>query len=125
MTDFGALTHEILGACIEVHRHLGPGLLESAYDVCLARELEVRGLRYARRPTIGLDYKGQHLACAFQPDFVVEDVVVVELKAVASLLRVHEAQLRTYVRLTGAEVGLLVNFHAIVLREGGIRRVRP
>jgi GxxExxY protein len=120
---FGPHTHAILGACIEVHEHLGPGLLESAYEECLALEMRQRGLRFERQPRIPLVYKGHRVEHAFQPDFVIDGQVILEVKAVQTLLAVHKPQLRTYLRLRGIEVGLLVNFNVPLLSRGGIRRI--
>ena len=120
---FGRDTHEIIGACIEVHRHLGPGLLESAYEECVAHEMELRGMRFDRQPVLPLVYKERWVERAYQPDFVVEGTVVLEIKAVQALLAVHAAQLRTYMKLQRLPVGLLVNFNVPALREHGIRRL--
>src|SRR3954466_3785735 len=107
-------TGQIIGACIEVHRHLGPGLLESAYEHCLAYELRSRRFRVQRQVALPLQYKGLGLDCGYRLDLVVEDVLVLEIKSVERLLPVHEAQVLTYLRLTGLQVGLLVNFHVSV-----------
>ncbi len=120
---FGNDTHEILGACIEVHRHLGPGLLESAYQQCLAHEMTQRGIRFVRQPFLPLVYKGLRVERAYQPDFIVQRRVVLEVKAVQGLLSVHKAQLRTYLKLERIGIGLLVNFNVPALREHGIRRI--
>jgi GxxExxY protein len=120
---FARLTGDIIGACIEVHRQLGPGLLESGYEECLAYELGCRGLRYERQPSLPLVYEGVRVEQAYQPDFIVNRRVIVEIKAVQQLLSVHKAQLRTYLKLHGTPVGLLVNFNVPALREDGIRRV--
>lgn len=113
-----ALTERIIGACIEVHRHLGPGLLESAYEECLCHELSLAGLKFQRQVALPVVYKGLKLDCGYRIDVLVEGGVVVELKAVEALLPVHEAQLLTYLKLSGVSVGLLVNFHVPVLRRG-------
>jgi len=112
----------VIGACIEVHRALGPGLLESAYEVCLAHELTLRGLSFERQVALPVRFKGVELDCAYRMDFVVGNELVVELKAVEQLLPVHEAQLITYLRLTALPAGLLVNFHVKTLRQG-LRRL--
>jgi GxxExxY protein len=104
-------TEGIIGGAIEVHRILGPGLLESVYEECLAVELGLRGLRCERQRVIPLEYKGQRLGVDLRIDLLVEDRVVVELKAVEKLLPVHEAQVITYLRLTGKPFGLLINFN--------------
>ena len=118
-------TRRIVAACIEVHRHLGPGLLESTYEHCLARELGLRGFRIQRQVAIPLEYKGLDLDCGYRLDLVVESRVVVEVKAVERLLPVHLAQVITYLKLLRLPVGILVNFHVPVLREGLRRLVNP
>ena len=115
-------SNEIIGACLEVHRELGPGLLESAYELALAHELSLRGLSFERQRALPVRYKGVDLASEYRLDFVVEGMVV-ELKAVTQLLPIHEAQLLTYLKLTELPVGLLVNFHVSRLRDGGLRRL--
>jgi GxxExxY protein len=114
---FGDGSEIVIGACIEVHRHLGPGLLESAYELCLAHELELRGLRVERQRPVPLRYKGISLDCGYRLDLVVDDALVVEIKAVDRLQPIHQAQLLTYLRLTQLRVGLLVNFHSAVLKN--------
>lgn len=117
------LTEQIIGAGIEVHRALGPGLLESAYQACLAHELSLRGLAFEREKPLPVVYKGVRLDCGYRLDFLVEARVIVEIKAVETLTTLHEAQLLTYLRLSGCRVGLLMNFHVAVLRDGIKRRV--
>jgi GxxExxY protein len=117
------LTEPIIGGAIEVHKALGPGLLESAYEECLCHELHLRGLSFHRQVALPVEYKGMQLDCGYRLDLVVEDAVVVELKAVERLLPIHEAQLLTYLRLNGSKVGLLLNFNVSVLKNGIIRRV--
>ena len=119
---FGDCSAEVIGACIEVHRELGPGLLESAYEQCLAHELGLRGLCFERQISVPVRYKGVALQCGYRVDFLVEGALVVELKAVERILAVHEAQVITYLRLLGVPTGLLVNFHSDVLRSG-LRRL--
>ena len=116
------LTRSIIGAAIEVHRELGPGLLESAYEACLCRELSLRGLRFARQLRLPVTYKGETVDCGYRVDVLVEDAVVVEVKAANELCPIHEAQLLSYLRLGGWKVGLLINFHVPVLRDG-VRRL--
>ncbi|WP_437925211.1 GxxExxY protein [Sorangium sp. So ce291] len=118
------LSERILGACIEVHRHLGPGLLESAYEQCLCHELSLTGLSFARQRPLPVIYKGVMLDCGYRLDVVVEEKLVLELKAVDLLLPAHEAQVLTYLKLTDLDVGLLVNFNTPVLRRGIRRLVR-
>ena len=117
------LTHEIVGAAIEVHRYLGPGLLESAYQECLCHELRLRGVDFRRELNLPLQYKGIKLDCGYRVDVLVADLVLVELKAIQILTAVHEAQLLTYLRLGGWKVGLLINFNVPVLRDGIRRRI--
>jgi GxxExxY protein len=116
------LSHRIIGAAIEVHKHLGPGLLESAYEACLCREFELRGVAFERQFPLPVQYKGLELDCAYRMDVVVGGLVVVELKAVDKLEPIHEAQLLTYLKLTNRWLGLLVNFNVPVLRDG-IKRI--
>jgi GxxExxY protein len=117
-----AVTSKIIGAAIEVHRILGPGLLESMYETALCIELEVRGLTVARQVLVPAYYRGRLLG-NYRVDLVVADLVVVEVKCVVVVAPVCEAQLLTYMRLTGKRVGLLLNFHSPLLREGITRRV--
>lgn len=116
-------TSPIIGAAIEVHRHLGPGLLESAYEECLCHELKLRGLDFKRQIDLPVIYKGLSLDCGYRIDLVVQDEVILELKSVEKLLPVHQAQLLTYMRLAGKKVGLLINFNVPLLTQGIIRRV--
>ena len=111
-------TAPIIGAAIEVHRHLGPGLLESAYEECLCHELCLRGLRFKRQVDLPVCYKGILLDCGYKMDVIVEDQVVLELKALQSLLPIHDAQLLTYLKLSGKHVGLLINFNSPLLSHG-------
>jgi GxxExxY protein len=112
------LSDEVIGGCIEVHQHLGPGLLESAYQQCLCHELSLRGVLFEQQRPVPVVYKGVRLECGYRLDLVVEDRIVVELKVVERLLPVHKAQVITYLNLTGLDVGLLVNFNVPVLRDG-------
>jgi GxxExxY protein len=121
MTD-AQLTHEIIGAAIEVRRMLGPGLLESAYEECLARELTVRGVPFDRQKPLPLVYKDVKLDCGYRIDLLVDGRVVVELKAVDALAPIHDAIVLTYLRLLGCKIGLLINFNVTVLKDG-IRRL--
>lgn len=116
------LTETIIGAAIEVHRALGPGLLESAYVKCLCHELTLRGIPFVRELPLPLEYKGIRLDCGYRIDLLVADAVVVEVKTVEKLIPVHEAQLLTYLRLGGWRVGLLMNFNSPVLKQG-VRRL--
>jgi GxxExxY protein len=121
MSTINELTQRIIGAAIEVHRQLGPGLLESAYEECLARELQLRGVAFDRQKPIPVVYKGVKLECGYRIDLLVENRVVVELKAIEAIAPVHEAVVLTYLKLSGNRVGLLINFHVPVLKDG-IRR---
>jgi len=123
MLAHSSVTEAIIGAAIEVHRHLGPGLLESAYQKCLEYELASRGIAFSVQVDLPVVYKGVRLDCGYKMDFVVEDVVVVELKSVEEVVPVHEAQLLTYLRLSGKRVGLLINFNVSALKDGVTRRV--
>jgi GxxExxY protein len=117
------LTEQIIGAAIEVHRELGPGLLESAYEECLCHELHLRGVKFQRQVDLPIAYKGLTLDCGYRLDLVVEDSVVLELKSIDQILSVHQAQLLTYLHLSGKKVGLLINFNVAVLKNGIVRRV--
>jgi GxxExxY protein len=119
----GELTELIIGAAIEVHKTLGPGLLESVYELCLCHELRLRGIRFERQIDIPAEYKGVKLDCAYRLDLLIEGRVIVEVKSVETLLPIHEAQLLTYLRLAAKRVGLLINFNTPVLKKGIIRRV--
>lgn len=116
------LTEKIIGAAIEVHRHLGPGLLESTYQACLARELELESIPFEREKPVPVEYKGFNVDCGYRLDFVVDGKVIVELKSVDAISAVHSAQLMTYMRLSGLKVGLLINFNVPVLKNG-IKRI--
>ena len=118
-------TDSIIGSAIEVHRLMGPGLLESVYEDCLAMELSLRGLQCVRQQPVPLEYKGRRLGVDLRIDLLVDDRVVVELKAVEKLLPIHEAQVITYLRLTGKPFGLLINFNVPLLKEGIRRSLNP
>ncbi len=111
------LTEQIIGAFIEVHKELGPGLLESAYEICVCHELELRGFTVRREVPLPVVYKGIKLDCGYRIDLIVNDKVVIEIKTVDKLIPVHEAQLLTYLKLSGIRIGLLVNFHSSVIRN--------
>ena len=117
------LSGQIIGAAIEVHKALGPGLLELAYEACFARELTLRGLRFDRQVPIPVEYKGVRVEAGYRLDVIVEKAVVVDLKAVERLEPIHDAQLLTYLRLTGLRLGLLINFNVPVLVKGVKRLV--
>jgi GxxExxY protein len=112
------ITRRIIGAAIEVHKTLGPGLLESAYEVCLAYELRQRGFSVEQQKPLPVIYKDVKLDCGYRLDLVVEDSIIVEIKAVEQLAPIHDAQLLSYLRLSGKRVGLLMNFHVRVLKNG-------
>ena len=117
------LTGAICSAAIEVHKHLGPGLLESAYEECLCYELSQGGIAFQRQVVLPIAYKSVRLECGYLMDIVVEDQVVLELKSVESVLPIHEAQLLTYLKLSQKKVGLLLNFNVPLMKEGITRRV--
>ena len=117
------LTEQIIGAAIEVHKQTGAGLLESCYEQCLCHELTLRHLKFRRQVDMPVRYKGILLDCGYRIDLIVEERIVVELKSVEKVLPIHEAQLLTYLKLSGFRVGLLINFNVSVLIEGVVRRV--
>ena len=117
------ITREIIGAAIEVHRHLGPGLLESAYEECLCHELAIRQLNFERQKPIPLVYKDTKLDCGYRLDLLIDGRIVVELKSVDALSPIHEAIILTYLKLSGHKLGLLINFNVSMLKEG-IRRFK-
>src|SRR6185437_14287828 len=117
------LTENIIGAAIEVHKALGPGLLESVYEECLCYELPLRGLRFQRQVTVPVIYKGVSLDCGYRLDLIIEDVVILKLKCVERVLAIHEAQLLTYLKLLGKPVGFIINFNVPILRQRIVRKV--
>ena len=121
--EINAITEAVIGAAIEVHKHIGPGLLESCYETCLCHELDLRGIAYERQVALPVAYKGAKLDCGYRMDLLVAGSVVIELKAIDQLLPIHEAQLLTYLRLSTHKVGLLINFNVCVLKDGIVRRV--
>jgi GxxExxY protein len=112
------LSERVIGLAIEVHRHLGPGLLESAYEECLCFELKQTGIDYRRQVSLPVIYKDVRLACGYRMDVVVEQALILEIKAIDRITPVHEAQMLTYLRLSGLQVGLLLNFNNVALRHG-------
>jgi len=120
--DENEITGNIIKAAIEVHRHLGPGLLESAYEECLCHELHLMGMSFERQKNLPIEYKGIKLDCGYRLDLVVENKVVVEIKASEKMLPIYEAQVLTYLKLTGLQLGLLINFNCQVIKDG-IRRI--
>jgi GxxExxY protein len=117
-----ALTSRVIGLGIEVHRHLGPGLLESAYEECLAHELTAAGLQFRRQAELPIIYKSVRLDCGYRMDLVVEDALILELKSAEKILPLHEAQMPTYLRLSRIRYGLIMNFNTPVLKDG-LRRI--
>ena len=115
-------THDIVGSALAVHRVLGPGLLEGAYETCLCRELFLNGIEYDRQVRLPVSYRGVNLDCGYRLDLVVKRSVIVEVKSIAKVLPIHRAQLLTYLKLTGLPLGLLINFNVEMLRDG-IHRV--
>lgn len=122
-THVNVLTKEIIGSAIEVHHNLGPGLLESAYQQCLAKEFQLRAIPFKYEWPLPLEYKGLRMNCGYRVDLLVADAVVVETKSIEAIAPVHEAQLLTYMRLGGWKVGLLINFNVVVLKNGIRRKV--
>jgi GxxExxY protein len=112
------LTRRIIGAAIAVHRELGPGLLEAVYEECLSFELGLAGLPFSRQQPIPVVYRGTKLDCGYRADLIVCSRVIIEIKAIASLAPIHEAVMLTYLRLSGCKIGLLINFHSAVLKDG-------
>jgi GxxExxY protein len=123
--EYSHITRRILAGAIEVHRALGPGLLESIYTPCLHYELTARSLRFVAQRPIPIIYKGISMEACYRIDLIVEDVIVVEIKSVAAILPVHEQQLQTYLKLTGCPVGELINFNVPRLMDGVKRRLNP
>jgi GxxExxY protein len=116
--EINRLTERIIAAAIEIHRHLGPGLLESAYEECLCYELSLAGIRFARQVALPIQYKGLKLDCSYRMDMLVDDAVIVEIKSVDALLPIHSAQLLTYLKAANKRIGLLINFNAPMLKSG-------
>ena len=123
MNNLNELTDAIIGAAMEVHRTLGPGLLESTDEMCLCRELAIRGIRFERQVPIPVEYKAVKLDCGYRADIVIDGTILVEIKAIDSLLPIHDAQLLSYLKLGGWKIGLLINFNVELLKNGLRRRV--
>ncbi|OGR00169.1 MAG: GxxExxY protein [Deltaproteobacteria bacterium RIFOXYD12_FULL_55_16] len=121
--EFDLLSKQVIGFAIDVHRELGPGLLESAYEKCLAHELTAHGLEYVVQMVLPVEYKGLHLDCGYRVDLMVEGRLIVELKSVDTLQPIHAAQLLTYLKLAHIKTGLLINFNTRLLKNG-IKRFR-
>ena len=121
--DINVLTNKIIGASIEVHKALGPGLLESVYEECLCQELGLQGMGFERQKNLDILYKGKHLDCGYRLDVVVEGSVILELKSCAGVEPIHKAQLLTYLKLSGLPLGLILNFNVPLMRDGIVRMV--
>src|SRR5881394_3834534 len=115
------LTEIVIGCAMDVHRALGPGLLESTYEMCLCRELSIRGIPFERQVPIPVEYKGVKLDCGYRADIVVDETILIEIKAIDSMLSIHDAQLLSYLKLGGWKIGLLINF-SVELLKNGLRR---
>lgn len=123
MDELNKITEAIIGAAIEVHRQLGPGLLESAYRECLRYELIQRGYTAMQEVPLPLTYKGLKLDCGYRLDLLVNDAVIVEIKSINDLAPIHDAQLLSYLKIAGGKIGLLLNFNVKYLKHGGIKRL--
>ncbi len=121
-TDLNLLTEKIIGCAIEVHKGIGPGLLESAYEECLCYELSQSGLAFRRQVNLPVVYKDVNLECGYRLDLIVEELIIIEIKAVDSILPIHEAQLLSYLRMMDKRVGLILNFHSSIMKYG-VRRI--
>jgi GxxExxY protein len=121
--DIDELSNKIIGAAIEVHKRLGPGLLESAYEECLCYEFGLRAFSFERQKPLPIVYKGKKLDCGYRLDIVVENAVILELKSCEKIEPIHKAQLLTYLKLSGIHLGLLLNFNTVVMRDGIVRIV--
>ena len=116
--EFDELSKKVIGCALEVHKTLGPGLLESTYEQCLAHELKTAGILFRLQVQLPVEYKGTHLDCGYRVDLLVDNRIIIELKSVDTLLPIHEAQLLTYMRLSGIKIGLLMNFNVKRLKDG-------
>ena len=121
--NINQLTSKIIGAAIEVHNILGPGLLESAYEECLSHELSIQGVSFEKQKPLSIDYKGKKLDCGYRLDMVVENAVVFELKSCEKIESIHQAQLLTYLKLSELNIGLILNFNVPLMRDGIVRIV--
>ena len=122
-TDINKLSSKVIGAAIEVHKHLGPGLLESAYEECLCHELQLRDTSYERQKALPLIYKGKELDCGYRLDVVVDNQLIVEMKSVEKIEPIHKAQLLTYLKLSDIRLGLILNFNVTMMKDGIVRMV--
>ena len=123
MTNMNQLSSKIIGAAIEVHKTLGPGLLESAYEECLCHELNIQGLLFEKQKPLTIYYKGKKLDCGYRLDIVVEKAVIIELKSCEKVEPIHKAQLLTYLKLSGLNLGLILNFNVPLMRDGIVRNL--
>ena len=123
MTNMNQLSSKIIGAAIEVHKTLGPGLLESAYEECLCHELNIQGLLFEKQKPLTIYYKGKKLDCGYRLDIVAEKAVIIELKSCEKVEPIHKAQLLTYLKLSGLNLGLILNFNVPLMRDGIVRIV--
>jgi GxxExxY protein len=123
MMNMNQLSSKIIGAAIEVHKTLGPGLLESAYEECLCHELSIQGMLFEKQKPLSIDYKGKKLDCGYRLDIVVEKAVIIELKSCEKIEPIHKAQLLTYLKLSGLNLGLILNFNVTLMRDGIVRIV--
>ena len=121
--EFDELSNKVIGCAIEVHRHLGPGLLESTYEHCLAHELKIEGMPFKLQYPLPVEYKGIKLDCGYRIDLLVANSLIVELKSVENVLPIHQAQLLTYMKLSGIKIGLLMNFNVKYMKDGIKRMV--
>jgi GxxExxY protein len=121
--DINALTGKVIGLAIEVHKILGPGLLESVYEECLCHELSLSKINFERQKEVQIDYKGINLECGYRLDILIPNKLILELKSCERLEPIHEAQLLTYLKLTGIRIGLLINFNVPVLKDGVKRMI--
>ena len=122
-TDINKLSSKVIGAAIEVHKHLGPGLLESAYEECLCHELGLRDTSLERQKALPIIYKGKELDCGYRLDVVVDKQLIVELKSIEKIMPIHKAQLLTYLKLSDVRLGLILNFNVTMMKEGIVRVV--
>jgi GxxExxY protein len=123
IVDINQLSSKTIGASIEVHKGLGPGLLESTYELCLCHEFDLRSLSYERQKALSINYKGKKLDCAYRLDIVVENAIILELKSCERIEPIHKAQLLTYLKLSGINLGLILNFNVPFMRDGIVRIV--
>lgn len=122
--EINSLSSQIIGAAIEVHKHLGPGLLESTYEACLCHELKIQELAFERQNQLPVVFKGCSLDCGYRIDICVEDAIILELKSCEMIKPIHKAQLLTYLRLSGLNLGLILNFNVPLMKDGIVRLVR-